>query len=87
MHKFKIIKGKNGFRVQFVFRNEVMFWTESYTKKTSAMNAIKSLKAKAVAAPIEEVDETVKAVATKKVVAKKAVAKVVKKVVKKSVKK
>lgn len=80
MHKFKIIKGKNGFRIQFVFRNEVMFWTESYTKKPSALNAIKSLKAKAAAAPIEEVDETVKAVATKKV-ATKTVTKVTKKAV------
>ncbi len=84
MHKFKLIKNENGFRVQFVYRKEVVFWTESYTKKASAMKAINSLKDKALAAEIEEVDETIvipkkapikkdeiKKVEVKKVVAKK----------------
>jgi len=79
MHKFKLIKNENGFRVQFVYRKEVIFWTESYTKKASAMKAINSLKDKALAAEIEEVDETIavpekapiKKGETKKVVAKK----------------
>ncbi len=79
MHKFKLIKNENGFRVQFVYRKEVIFWTESYTKKASAMKAINSLKDKALAAEIEEVDETIvipkkdpiKKDETKKVVAKK----------------
>jgi len=84
MHKFKLIKNENGFRVQFVYRKEVIFWTESYTKKASAMKAINSLKDKALAAEIEEVDETIvipkkapikkdeiKKVEVKKVVAKK----------------
>lgn len=80
MHKFKLIKNKSGFRVQFAYRNEVIFWTENYTKKASAMKAINSLKEKALAAPVEEVDESVKVTPTKKVVAKKSPAK---KVVKK----
>ncbi|MDD3940323.1 MAG: DUF1508 domain-containing protein [Candidatus Pacebacteria bacterium] len=79
MHKFKLIKNENGFRVQFVYRKEVIFWTESYTKKASAMKAINSLKDKALAAEIEEVDETIavpekapiKKGETKKAVAKK----------------
>jgi len=83
MHKFKLIKNENGFRVQFVYRKEVIFWTESYTKKASAMKAINSLKDKALAAEIEEVDETIvipkkapiKKDETKKVEIKKVVAK------------
>lgn len=75
MHKFKLIKNKNGFRVQFAYRNEVIFWTENYSKKASAVKAINSLKEKALAAKIEEVDETIapaKKAPAKKVVAKKA---------------
>ena len=79
MHKFKIIKNDKGFRIQFVYNKEVIFWTESYSKKPSAMNALKSLRAKAALAPLEEVDETAKAVAAKKEASKKVVAKVAKK--------
>ena len=82
MHKFKIVKNKNGFRVQFTYKNEVIFWTENYTKKASAMKAINSLKEKTLGAEIEEVDETVpiKKTPAKKVASKKPV---VKKVAKK----
>ena len=73
MHKFKLIKNKNGFRVQFAYRNEVIFWTENYSKKASAVKAINSLKERALTAEIEEVDETI--ATTKKAVAKKTVAK------------
>jgi len=70
MYKFKIVKNKKGeFRAQFCFRNEVIFWTENYTKKPAAKNAITKIIAQCAKAPIEEVDESV---VVKKPTAKKA---------------
>ena len=44
-HKFEIYKDKAGeFRVRFKYNNEIMFSTEGYTSKSSAMNAIESMK-------------------------------------------
>jgi uncharacterized protein YegP (UPF0339 family) len=60
MYTFKIIKNENGFRVQFLYRKEVMFWTESYKSKASAKKAIESLIAKAATAAITEEDQTKK---------------------------
>ena len=55
MYTFKIIKNKKGeFRVQFCFRKEVIFWTESYTRKPSAKNAIESIIKNAAKALVEE---------------------------------
>jgi len=43
-HKFEVYKDKAGeFRVRFKYNSEVMFWTEGYSSKTSAMNAIESI--------------------------------------------
>lgn len=77
MYTFKIIKNENGFRVQFLFRKEVMFWTENYKSKASAKNAIKSLIEKAATAEVVEEDQTKKveekspSAPAKKAVAKK----------------
>lgn len=46
-----------------------MFWTENYTKKPAAKNAITKIIAQSATAPIEEVDESV---VVKKPVTKKA---------------
>jgi uncharacterized protein YegP (UPF0339 family) len=44
-HKFEIYKDKAGeFRVRFKYNSEIMFSTEGYTSKSSAMNAIESMK-------------------------------------------
>ncbi len=44
-HKFEIYKVKAGeFRVRFKYNSEIMFSTEGYTSKSSAMNAIESMK-------------------------------------------
>jgi uncharacterized protein YegP (UPF0339 family) len=88
MYKFKIIKNKKGeFRAQFAFRAEPIFWTENYTARKSAMNAIEKFTKNAATATIEDIDESVKTakpkgakantytkkVATKKSAPKKAV--------------
>lgn len=44
-HHFEIYKDKAGeFRVRFKYNSEVMFSTEGYASKSSAQNAIDSIK-------------------------------------------
>jgi uncharacterized protein YegP (UPF0339 family) len=53
-HAFEIYKDKAGeFRVRFKYNTEVMFSTEGYTSKSSAQNAIDSIKSNGPAAPVE----------------------------------
>ena len=43
-HKFEIRKNKKGeFVAYFVYNSETMFWTEGYSSKASAKNAIESI--------------------------------------------
>ncbi|WEK43562.1 MAG: DUF1508 domain-containing protein [Candidatus Sphingomonas colombiensis] len=55
-HKFTIKKNKAGeFVAYFKYNSETIFWTEGYTNKASAINAIESVKKNGVNAPtIEE---------------------------------
>jgi len=54
-HKFEIYKDKAGeYRVRFKHNSEVMFATEGYASKASAMNAIESIKKNGPEAPIED---------------------------------
>ena len=54
-HKFEIYKDKAGeFRVRFKFNSEIMFSTEGYATKSSAVNAIESIKKNGPAAPTED---------------------------------
>lgn len=54
-YKFEIHKDKTGqFRARFKYSGEVIFATEAYTTKASAQKAIKSIKEKGPAAPIED---------------------------------
>ena len=54
-HKFEIYKDKKGeFRVRFKYNSEVMFSTEGYASKSSAQNAIESIKKHGPGAPIED---------------------------------
>lgn len=57
-YKFQIKKDKRGeFRVNFVAPNgQVMFSTEGYTSKSSATNAIDSMKKNGPEAVVEEVE-------------------------------
>lgn len=54
-HKFEIYKDKAGeFRVRFKYNSETMFSTEGYTSKSSAQDAIASMKKNGPGAPIED---------------------------------
>lgn len=54
-HKFVISKASNGeYRAYFNFNSEKMFWTEGYSSKSAAMNAIESIKKNGPGAPIED---------------------------------
>jgi uncharacterized protein YegP (UPF0339 family) len=54
--KFEVYKDKAGeFRVRFKYNSEVMFSTEGYSSKASAMNAIESIKKNGPTAPTEDI--------------------------------
>lgn len=54
-HKFFIRKDKVGeFRVSFEYNGEKIFWTEGYSSKSSAQNAIDSIKKNGPGAPVED---------------------------------
>ena len=54
-HKFEIYKDKAGeFRVRFKYNSEVMFSTEGYSSKSSAISAIESIKKNGPGAPTED---------------------------------
>lgn len=56
-HKFVIKKTDGGqYRAYFNFNNEKIFWTETYTSKASAKNAIDSILKNGPSAPIVEED-------------------------------
>lgn len=57
-HHFKIKKNKAGeFVAYFMYNSEAIFWTEGYSSKASAKNAIESIKKNGPGA--DTVDETV----------------------------
>ena len=54
-HAFEIWKDKKGeFRVRFKYNSEVMFSTEGYASKSSAQNAIDSIKKNGPGAEVED---------------------------------
>ena len=54
-HKFEIYKDKAGeFRVRFKYNSETMFSTEGYASKSSAKDAIESMKKNGPDAPTED---------------------------------
>lgn len=54
-HTFEIYKDKRGeYRVRFKYNSEIMFSTEGYTSKSSAQNAIDSIKKNGPDAPVED---------------------------------
>ena len=58
MHKFKIIAAKDSqFRVQFVYNNEVIVWSENYKSKASAKNCIESIKKNAPTAAVADLSD------------------------------
>jgi hypothetical protein len=56
-HKFEIYKDKAGeYRVRFMYNSEVMFSTQGYATKASAVNAIESIKKNGPGAPTTEAE-------------------------------
>ena len=54
-HKFVIEQNKKGeYVAKFKYNSELMFWTEGYSSKTGARNAIESILKNGPTAPIEE---------------------------------
>jgi uncharacterized protein YegP (UPF0339 family) len=54
-HKFQIKKNKAGeFVAYFVYNSETIFWTEGYSSKASAKNAIESIKKNGPDAEIDD---------------------------------
>ncbi len=54
-HKFVIEQNKAGeFVAKFKYNAEIIFWTEGYKSKASALNAIESIKKNGPNAPIED---------------------------------
>jgi uncharacterized protein YegP (UPF0339 family) len=54
-HKFVIEKNKAGeFVAKFKYNSEVMFWTEGYSSKSSAKDAIESIKKNGPDAEVED---------------------------------
>lgn len=54
-HKFEIYKDRKGeFRVRFKYNSEVMFSSEGYASKSSAQNAIDSIKKNGPDAVVED---------------------------------
>jgi uncharacterized protein len=54
-HKFEIYKDKaDEYRVRFKYNSEVMFSTQGYATKASAVNAIESIKKNGPGAEIED---------------------------------
>ena len=57
-HKFTIKKNKGGeFVARFLYNSEVIFWTEGYSSKASARNAIASVLKNGPGAEIDETDD------------------------------
>ncbi len=54
-HSFEIYKDKGGkYRARFSFNSEIMFSTQGYKDRSSARNAVESIKAHGPGAPIKD---------------------------------
>jgi uncharacterized protein YegP (UPF0339 family) len=54
-HKFEIRQNKKGeYVAYFTYNGESIFWTEGYSSKASAKNAIESMKKNGPAAEVED---------------------------------
>lgn len=54
-HRFEIRQNKAGeYVAYFCYDSETMFWTEGYSSKASAQNAIDSIKKNGPGAPVED---------------------------------
>ena len=57
-HKFVIEKNKAGeYVAKFKYNSELMFWTEGYSSKASAKNAIESIRKNGPTAEIDDLTD------------------------------
>ena len=55
-HRFEIRQNKAGeYVASFCYNAETIFWTEGYSSKSGAQNAIESIKKNGPTAPVEDV--------------------------------
>lgn len=55
-HRFEIRQNKAGeYVAYFCYNAETIFWTEGYSSKSGAQNAIESIKKNGPTAPVEDV--------------------------------
>ena len=52
MYYFRISQDHDGWRARFFYNRELIWWTEGYTRRTGAENAIQALRVHAAAAPM-----------------------------------
>ena len=52
MHYFTITLDKDGYRGRFYYNSELMWWTEGYSSRANAENAIRALRTHAASAPL-----------------------------------
>ena len=56
MYKFQIVKTKESqFHVRFMYNGEIIFTTETYTRKEAALNAIRAIMENASKSEVEEI--------------------------------
>lgn len=56
-HYFEIKKNKGGeFVAYFKYNSETMFWTEGYSSRAGAVNAIESIKKNGPGAPVQDAE-------------------------------
>lgn len=57
-HRFEIRKNKGGeFVAYFCYNSETIFWTEGYSSKAGAQNAIASIQKNGPGAPVEDITQ------------------------------
>jgi uncharacterized protein YegP (UPF0339 family) len=52
MYYFRITHDGDGFRGRFYYNQELIWWTEGYTRRAGAENAIAAIRAHAASAPL-----------------------------------
>lgn len=57
-HRFEIRKNKGGeYVAYFCYNSETIFWTEGYSSKAGAQNAIASIQKNGPGAPVEDITQ------------------------------
>jgi uncharacterized protein YegP (UPF0339 family) len=52
MYYFRITHDEDGYRARFYYQGELMWWTEGYSRRDKAENALRAIRAYAATAPL-----------------------------------